>query len=426
MVRWLSALAWLLAVGQDASGPDPRQRARAAREMARLDSSVLPKLAPMLSDPDVEVRIEAVKAIIAIGTQHSLAPLVQAAGDNDPELQIRATDGLVNFYLPGYVETGLGATLKRAGGGIIARFTGTNDQVIDPFVEVRPEVIDAIGRLASGGVSLEVRANAARAIGVLRGKAAIPHLIAALQTKDDRVLYEVLAALGKIREPSAGPDIAFLLRDLNERVRLAALETTGILGNREALPRLRDILERTENARVRRAALTALAMMPEEATRPLFRSYLHDKDDGLRAAAAEGFARLRNAGNRAELEKAFAEERKMNPRLSLAFALVMSGKNEAGEFSPLQYLIHTLNSRLYRGVALPLLQEAAREPVVRSALVAALGSAGKEEKTGLAHVLGATGGPETIACLEPLTRDPDPDVARQAVRALRTLRARLP
>ena len=49
----------------------------------------------------MDVRLEAVKAIVDIGTQRSLDPLIKACGDNDPEIQIRATDGLVNFYVPG-------------------------------------------------------------------------------------------------------------------------------------------------------------------------------------------------------------------------------------------------------------------------------------------------------------------------------------
>ena len=50
-------------------------------------------------------------------------------------MQIRAIDGLVNFYSPGYVQTGFAASLKRVGTGIKGKFTDTNDQVIDPYVD---------------------------------------------------------------------------------------------------------------------------------------------------------------------------------------------------------------------------------------------------------------------------------------------------
>src|SRR6185436_11911968 len=82
-------------------------RPKDVREAAKPGSSALPKLQEFLKDPSTEVRVEAVKQIVEIGTQRSLDPLVVATQDNDPEVQIRATDGLVNFYVPGYVATGV-------------------------------------------------------------------------------------------------------------------------------------------------------------------------------------------------------------------------------------------------------------------------------------------------------------------------------
>jgi HEAT repeat protein len=91
------------------------------RELAKGGSNAIPQLQPLLKSPDLDIRIEAVKSIVDIGTQRSLDPLIEATGDSDAEIQIRATDGLVNFYLPGYVKTGLGASLQRVGRGIKAK-----------------------------------------------------------------------------------------------------------------------------------------------------------------------------------------------------------------------------------------------------------------------------------------------------------------
>src|SRR5579872_1747102 len=103
-------------------------RPKDVREIAKGGSNAIPQLQALLKGQDIEIRIEAVKAIVEIGTQRSLDALIVATGDADPEIQIRATDGLVNFYLPGYVKTGLGARLVRVGRGIKAKFTDTNDQ----------------------------------------------------------------------------------------------------------------------------------------------------------------------------------------------------------------------------------------------------------------------------------------------------------
>ena len=359
---------------------DAKARAKAVREYGKSGGSeLIPKLETYLADPDVDVRIEAVKAMVAIGTERSLDPLIKATRDNDAEIQIRAIDGLVNFYAPGYVKTGLTASLRRAGSSIKAKFTDTNNLVIDPYIHPRPEVIAALGRVTSGGSSLDSRANAARALGILRGQAALPDLEQALRTKDTEVIYEALVAIEKIRDPSAGPNIAFLLHDLNERVQLTAIEATGLLLNRSAIDELRDILDRSHNMKVKRAALTALAQMPDPQLHDVFVSYINHKDEGLREGAAEGLGRLKNPADTDLLERAFNNENKTEPRLSVAFALVSLGKRGMGEFDPLRYLVNDLNSSAYRGVAVPYLTELARDPGVRAGAVSGSQGPGRHQ-----------------------------------------------
>jgi HEAT repeat protein len=251
-------------------------RPKDVREVAKGGSAAIPCLQEFLKNSDTSVRNEAVKQLTEIGTQRSLDPLIEATKDNEPEVQIRAIDGLVNFYYPGYVQTGLSASIRRVGTSVKSKFTDTNDQVIDPYVTVRPEVIAALGALARSGGSMEVRANAARAIGVLRGKDAVPDLIEAVRSKDTEVIYQSLIALQKIRDESAGPRVEFLLRDLQPRVQIAAIETTGLLQNKQAVPALTDVLNHSRDAKVRRAALTAIAMLPSEQSRGLYTQYLKD------------------------------------------------------------------------------------------------------------------------------------------------------
>lgn len=424
---FLSLFLCLILPGQDLNSADPRERARAVRELVRQGRDAIPTLQGLLSDPDLDVRVEAVKAIVEIDTQYSLDPLVQATRDPDPEIQIRATDGLVNFYLPGYVRTGFTASLRRVGKTIKGKFTDTNDQVIDPFVEVRPEVIEALGKLARGGSSMESRANAARAVGILRGKAAVPNLLEAIKTtRDTQVIYESLIAFQKIRDRSVGPEVSFLLRDLDERVQVAAVETAGLLYNMEALPQLREVLTRTRSKKVRRAALRSIAMLPDPVNRNVLLSYLRHKDEELREAGAEGLGRIGDPADLTLLERRFQEEKKNSPRVSLAFALVMLGKVEMSEFSPLQYLVNTLNSSVRVLEARALLIEAARKPEVRNALHQPLVSGTSDERIYLAQVMAQSGDRDTIPLLDRLTRDPDVRVAQEALRALRTLKARLP
>lgn len=414
-----------LAFSQAPSG-DVKQRTKAIRDLTKQGADSIPNIAPYLTDPDLSVRIEAVKALMQIGGPRTLDPLVVAARDSDPEMQIRATDGLVNVYMPGYAKTGMSGTLQRVGTSIKGKFTDTNDKVIDSYIQVRPDVIEALGKLAHGAASVEARANAARAIGVLRGRAAIPDLIEALHSKDDVVMYEALIAVQKIRDPSAAPRISFLLRDLDDKIQIAALETTGLLRNKDAAPDVRDAMAHARNIKVRRAALSALAMIADSGDHGTFLQYVNDKDESLRAAAAEGLARLKNPNDLAALKKAFNDEHKMSARLADAFGLVSLGNLEAGEFSPLRYLVNTLNVRSYRDVAVAYLTELARDLPVRQAIYPMLTGATKDEKIQMSIVLARSGDRDSVPYLQTLSTDPDPDVAQEGVRSLRSLQARLP
>jgi len=393
--------------------------------MVSQGQDAIPRIVPYIRDADASVRLEAVKALDDLGGPKTVDGLVEAARDNDPEIQIRAADGLVNVYLPGYLKTGISGSLRRAGDSVRAKFTDTNDQIIDAYVEVPLPVIQALGRQARGGVSFEVRANAARALGILRGQAAVPDLLEALNSKDNRLMYESLVALQKIRDPAAGPGLAFLLHDLDEKVRIAALQATGILRNQKAAPEVREAIDHPLTPKTQREALDALAMIADPADRGIFLRYLNDKDEWLRAGAAEGLARLKNPGDRMVLDKVFEGERSANARISEAFAIVSLGSRQMSEFSPLQYLLNNLNVKAYRSTAIAFLTELAREYEVRQAIYPILTHASRDEKTGLSIVLARSGERDSEQYLEALVKDSDPEVMQEGTRSLRTLRTRV-
>jgi HEAT repeat protein len=409
--------------GQEAESTESskKDRFKQAENLRDGGAEAIPSALPLLSDPDEEVRLETVRSIVAIGTQHSIDPLITATRDNDANVQMQATDGLVNFYLPGYVPTGV-AKITSA---IRGRFDRENRDVIDSWITVRPDVIEAIGKLARGGSSMESRANAARALGILRGKEAVPDLLEALRTKETTVLYETLLAFQKIGDQSVGPRVIAMVRDPVERVQIAAIETVGLLRTKQAVPDLQRVFDGTRKKKVRRAALTSLAMLPDPASRPYYDRAFQDKDENVRAAAAEGYARLNQASDVPALQKAFDTEQKMPARLAAAFALVALGQIQIDEFAPLTYLVNTLNSRQYKGIAEPYLIELARKPEVRAALYQFVAKATRDEKIGMARIFSRTGDKEALAQIEWISKDPDSEVAQEGLRALKALRARL-
>lgn len=417
----LCGLPRLMAQDEDSD----KQKIRTLKEWGKQGSNAIPKIAPYLEDASTDVRVEAVKALVAAGTQRSLEPLVKALGDRDPEVLIRATDGILNFYLPGYAERGIAATLKRAGNAVSAKFTGeTPSTAVEPGTPVREGIVEGLIRLLAGSGGIEVRANAARALGILRVQAAVQPLIEAMRSKDSRLMFESLIALQKIRDRSAGPRLSFLVRDLDERVQLAAIETVGLLTTKEALPELRRVLENPSSKKIRRAALTAVAQIADPSSRTLLVSYAADRDEWLRSAAAEGLGRIGAAEDQPRINSLFADESKMVARLGQAFALVKYGNYDMSDFGPLGYLFNQLNQRSWRGVAIPYLSElAAGAPEVRKALYGRLDAPlTQDEKLGLAEVLGASRARDAEAPLERLSRDEDPAVARDALKALRLVR----
>ena len=401
------------------------QTAKDVRKVAKQGPSALPELQHFLVNPDVKVRLEAVRAIVDIGGPRTVEPLIEATHDNESQVQIAAVNGLVSVYIPGYVRTGFTAPIRKMSSDIRSRFSDPDDQIIDSYIKVRADVIQAIGRLARSGSSLDSRATAARAAGMLRGKPAVPDLLEALRSRDSDVLLETLIALEKIRDPSACPGIHFLLNDLDEKIQSEAIEANGVLGCKSSIPDIRAILKRTERDRVRRTALSTIAMMPEPADRDLFASFLESPDERIRAIAAEGYARLANIDDAHKLQAMFERETRNGPRTALAFALVMDGNLATTEFAPLRFLVYLLNNNSFRTNSLAYLEEAARNPDVRKALESMIPEATRDEKTALAQVSAAAGDRGSVPVLEKLSKDPDELVAAEGVRQLRNLQSRI-
>ena len=376
-------------------------------------------------EQDAKARMKAVVALIETGGPQSLEALTPYLADPDAGVQRTAVDGLVNFYLPGYYKLGWRGRFQKATGAVTDRFTGGDDPVVPSYVTVRPEIVSGIAKVAADTASMETKAAACRALGVLRAGAASETLLGALATKNTAVLYEVMTAFEKIRNPAVAPKLFYLLRDPDEKVQIAAIQTVSLLGNKDAIEPLREAWTRTKNDRVRRALMEAFALLPEESNRALFDQHVMSNDDMLRAGAAEGLGRLKAKDDLARLKTLFEGERKIRPRLSLSYAVVNLGHTEISELSPLQYLINTLNHKAWRGVALGFLKELTRDASVRFAVHSAALQATRDEKLGIAEILGHAGAKDSIEVLEALSKDKDTEVSAEALRALRVLRAQI-
>ena len=401
------------------------QRILRIRELGKRGTAVLPMLTQYLEDRNPDIRIESVKAIVKIDTEQSLDPLVRATRDKNSEVQIRATDGIVNAYLPGYVNRGgLTGSLSKGARQVKSFFVSRNDQVINPGVSIRPDVAQALSDEIQQAANVDVRSNAALAAGILRDRTAVPALRSALHGKDSQLIFESLVALQKIHDPSAGPDMSFLARDLDERIQLTALETIGALRSVSSAPDVRSALQGARNLKVRRASLQTLAMLGQPEDRAVFLKYAGDRDAELRSSALEGLGRIREPEDTPLLQKAL-DEPDIDERIHLAaaFGLVSEGQVDAGEFSPLPYLVESLRTRGRSETAAVYLAELARREDVRAALDKMLPQFDKGQKITLCSLLGTTQDPAVLPILNKLSQDADANVAVAASKSIRAVQA---
>jgi HEAT repeat protein len=409
----------------DSSGT-PKQRVARVRELGKRDTAALADLAPYLRDSDRDVRLEAIKAVVRIDTRASLDALVAGTRDRDPEIRIRATDGIVNTYLPGYVaNNSLSGNFTRGFRHIKDFFSSRNDQVVDADVVIRPDAARALADEINDGFSFDASSNAALAAGILRARPAVPALIKGLKSKENDMIFECLVALQKIQDPSAGPAVGFLARDLDERIQITALETIGLLRSLDSAPDVRAALKGGKNLKIRRAAMEALAMLGIPGDRATFQRDADSGDTEMRAAALEGLGRIREPEDFRLLKAAYDEANAdWRIHLAAAFALANQGKVDTEQFSPLPYLVESLNTKGRAETARAYLKELARHEDARASLVKLLPEATKEQKLELCSVFGASRSEDLLPALNKLSKDGDPDVAFAASKAIRILQAR--
>ncbi|OYW13529.1 MAG: hypothetical protein B7X34_00025, partial [Acidobacteriia bacterium 12-62-4] len=129
-------------------------------------------------------------------------------------------------------------------------------------------------------------------------------------------------------------------------------------------------------------------------------------------------ARLGRAEDRVLLHAKFEGETKMRARLGQAFGAALLGEVSMGEFDPLRYLVNTLNLKAWKGISEAYLIELVRNEPIRAAIAPVFPTATKQEKLSLSMILGRSGSRESEPMLDSLAKDPDTEVASEALRAI--------
>jgi HEAT repeat protein len=395
------------------SSPNADQRAKAANELGKEgEPSAVPALAAALNDPSAEVRRAAVVALAKIRGGGSLEGLITASRDTDPQVRIVAVDALSGYYLGRAPSIGLMGSLKHATEG-----RADESVRIDPGVAADPKVIDALRAALEDTRSIQAARHAAKGLGILVAKSAVPALVKAAHSPDEELAREALNSLDKIKDLSAGPQLVDLMDSRNKAVRQDALLTVGLLRTREATAKLQIIAQNDQDKKARRNAFQGLAYLGEPVSYDLFVRTLGEKDKAYRAFAAEGLGRIGDKRAIPELNKALAAENDGAARLAEQFALTRGGESKLSE------LVAALGSGNW-DPALAYLIELGHDPQIARHLPTYLHNKDANIRRRLCTVLMHTGDASSIAPLEAASKDSNNDVAAEALRALRAVRAR--
>lgn len=239
----------------DLRSRDRWRRARAAENLGYFgEEDVVPALSELLSDPDETVRAVAARSLARLGTEGAVEALVRNLGNPSELTRIRIAE---NLDLVGSPAT--------------PHLVRLLDEATDPEREVHPY-----------GPVL-----AARVLGGMREYAARPALRrAVLRGRSLDVRAQAARALGHIGDPSDVPLLLDCARDEGWPLRTQAANSLGRIGDLQALPVLRDLVSDREWW-VRVAAGKALANMGRAGEKVLVE--LLDSEDRFarqRAAAA--------------------------------------------------------------------------------------------------------------------------------------------
>jgi len=388
--------------------PNTRTRQEAAEALGKSRRrEAVAHLAPLVHDPEVKVRMEVVKALRQLREPAAVPALVTSMRDGDPAIREEAIGTLVELY----------ADRERA--SAVSRFLDLFSDEFDrssiaPYVVVDASVIQALGR-ALRDEDKDIRGEAALALGILNGTAALKDLTAALQDPEPSVRGAAATAIGKIGSGQDGRALVPLLADTASSVRHRGLQAIGVLKVREAGPALREMYEANRRKELGLKVLETLSRVGDPGMADLFQQLVQDPDPAKRRLAVEGLGRISDASYLAAFKKDYQREHSEEVKLAYAFALA-----RMGDRAFLDSIVLSLPSRSLGARARAYLLEMGHD--VAGDLYPYLKDPDADVRAVLCEILGAIGDADTIQHLTPLLSDPSSSVVDRATRAIERLR----
>ncbi len=371
-----------------------------------------------LRNPDPKVRLASVQLLRESKYPEAIGPLAPLVTDPVDQIQLEAIATELSFFLTQDVPSKkrLGYLVEVRNPAHAAAAFEMGPLVLDPRL-APPELVDALLK-AVDDENPKVRSEAVYTVGTIAqpplSEAQGAVLIKALDHYDPAIRAAAARVIGRLQVSSAGTALITAINDSQPPVRYAAMRALGSLGVRTAVHALTEQFNFYNKGEGAWSALDALAHIGDQASVPLFKVRLTDKDPFLRRAAAEGLGRAQDSSELTALEIGAGNDPSPMVRAAMAFALQKLGRNY------IPRLVEAFDSDKTAAQIGDYLLELG--PSVAPALVAHLQDPSPEIRANVATVLGAIGDSATITALQPLTGDKDRGVAQAATRAIDRLK----
>jgi HEAT repeat protein len=269
---------------RDLNSQDVAARRHAAKQLAGFPRHSVARLGiPALGDPDPDVRVATLEALLAARVDGLGERVIAWLADPEARVRRAAAEALVRQPNASAV-----APLSRVLGDPDAAVRAAAARALGSSV-APAAVVALLGRLDD--TDAEVREAVASALARIGDRAAVVPLIGKIQDTRPNVRRSVAFALGALGDGRASSALTLLLRDSDEAVRIAALKALGALAAGDAALAVISLLEEERRPQVRDAALQALAQMPSDAGIDALMKALAGDDPREKSPVREALAR---------------------------------------------------------------------------------------------------------------------------------------
>lgn len=224
------------------------------------------KLINQLNHEDASLRRLAAEEL-AKADERAIYPLIKALRDESPGVQDAAIQSLISIggEVTAYMVTPLlrdENPLIRNSAFIILRSLGQRSITFlysllrDKDEDIRKFALDLLGEIKEGVLSEKiisllkdsnpnVRASAAKTLGIIGQKECLPYLIEALDD-EEWVAFSAIESLGRIGDETALHELSRILSSGSESLRFIAIDAIGRIGTDAAKSILKEYLGRSE------------------------------------------------------------------------------------------------------------------------------------------------------------------------------------